>query len=130
MLSIWEMSEKVFHFMMHVYLQKTYSKTPKKELINLKWWNLRRRKITFLKTKKDEIPTKMDDHQINNILVDITNHTIKYFDKEKSGKNVDVKIFCGTFCICSNFRSRVPCEMHVHPPSLVQWGNIVLSFAL
>lgn len=52
---------------------------------------------------KNESPTKKYDHQINNFLRYISNHTIEYFDKEKSDKNIDVKRFCGMFCIYSNF---------------------------
>lgn len=40
---------------------------------------------------KNESPTKKDDHQINNFFGYITNHTIGYFVKVKSGKSVDVK---------------------------------------
>lgn len=54
---------------------------------------MRRRKIIFLKTKKGESPTKMDDHHINNILGDITNHIIGYLNNDESGKNIDDKIF-------------------------------------
>lgn len=68
---------------------------------------------------KNKSPTKKDDHQTNNFLGYITNYTIGYLNKEKSGNKFDVKRVCGTFFIYSNCHSRVLCVMHVHPLSFI-----------
>ena len=75
-------------------------------------------KDNYHEKDEDESSIKMNYHQINDLLGFITSSTFGYFVKAKKWLDHGfLKVFVAYFAFLFNFRSRVPCEMQVHPPS-------------